>query len=435
MNKSDAEWQAAADEVIEATSVVDDYRARQRETIRTSKLHEHGADRSFNVNKLAGRAFTDDVRADEPLQELRGRVEAGLEADRFTPPEVAEAAVETLARVEGDKRAVARLMIATGNQHYRSAFAKYMQGAPHLIDDVERQAITRAQAIGTGAAGAFAVPFTLDPTIIGITASTKNPIRSVARVVQTFSESWNGVTGTAVSFSWDAEATEVSDDSITLAQPSIPVHKLTGFVPFSIEVGQDWAGIEADLRRMMMEGRDNAEGAAHVTGTGSGQPTGIVTELAGGSSEINEASAGTFTGPDVYAALNALNERYLDNATWAMSLPTANAIRQLDTSGGGNFWVSLGGGAPESLLGLPHIRVNNMDSGASLSAGDNYVVIVGDWSRYVIVDRIGLQIEMIPHLFATGNNRPSGQRGLYAFLRTGAESVDDNAFSLLNVTV
>ena len=74
---------------------------------------------------------------------------------------------------------------------------------------------------------------------------------------------------------------------MTLAQPSIPVHKLQGFIPFSVEVGGDWAAIESDLRMVMMEARDEALAAAHLTGTGSGQPTGIVTALAGGASELS----------------------------------------------------------------------------------------------------------------------------------------------------
>ncbi len=57
-------------------------------------------------------------------------------------------------------------------------------------------------------------------------------------------------------------------------------------------------------------------------------------------------------------------------------------------------------------------------------------LIYGDFSRYVIVDRIGLEIELIPHLFGV-NRRPTGQRGLYAFWRNGAKVVDANAFRAL----
>ncbi len=40
-------------------------------------------------------------------------------------------------------------------------------------------------------------------------------------------------------------------------------------------------------------------------------------------------------------------------------------------------------------------------------------LIVGDFASFLIVDRLGMSIELIPHLFGA-NRRPTGQRGLYA---------------------
>jgi predicted phage gp36 major capsid-like protein len=44
-----------------------------------------------------------------------------------------------------------------------------------------------------------------------------------------------------------------------------------------------------------------------------------------------------------------------------------------------------------------------------------------------------MSVEFVPHLFHTADNRPSGQRGLYAWYRHGADSVDDNAFRVLSI--
>ena len=49
------------------------------------------------------------------------------------------------------------------------------------------------------------------------------------------------VTSAGISWSFDAEAAAVSDDSPTLGQPSVTVFMARGFVPFSIEVEQDYA--------------------------------------------------------------------------------------------------------------------------------------------------------------------------------------------------
>jgi HK97 family phage major capsid protein len=67
-------------------------------------------------------------------------------------------------------------------------------------------------------------------------------------------------------------------------------------------------------------------------------------------------------------------------------------------------------------------------------SGDNYVLIVGDFSAYCIADRISMSVEMVPHIFGA-NQRPTGQSGFYAYYRVGADVVGaDASLALLNVT-
>ena len=86
----------------------------------------------------------------------------------------------------------------------------------------------------TDSAGGYLVPFQLDPTVIITSSGSRNDIRMVARQVVATGDTWNGVSSGAVSWSWDAEAAQVSDDTTTFAQPSIPVYKASGFVPISL---------------------------------------------------------------------------------------------------------------------------------------------------------------------------------------------------------
>ncbi len=60
-------------------------------------------------------------------------------------------------------------------------------------------------------------------------------IRRISKVVTATGDIWNGVSSGAVSWSWDAEATEVSDDATTFAQPAITIHTARWFVPISVE--------------------------------------------------------------------------------------------------------------------------------------------------------------------------------------------------------
>lgn len=334
--------------------------------------------------------------------------------------------------------AVAQRVALTGSPAYRSAFQKIIGDRRELLTDSERNALAayeRAASL-TDANGGYAVPFTLDPTIIDTGSHSANPFRQISRVVQITTDTWNGVSSAGVTASWDGEAAEVSDDAPTLAQPSIPTFKGAAFVPFSLEIGGDWAGMEADVRRMIAVAKDDLEGAAFATGNGTTAPQGIVTALDGTSSEIAPTTAETFAIADVYKVESALKPSARRNASWVANKVWYNAIRQFDSNGGSALWERVGAGMPAELLGYPAYESSDMDGvlpNASATA-DNFGLVLGDFANgYIIVDRVGLNVELIPHLFATGNNRPSGQRGFYAWWRVGAEVVDASSFAMLSI--
>jgi HK97 family phage major capsid protein len=65
----------------------------------------------------------------------------------------------------------------------------------------------------------------------------------------------------------------------------------------------------------------------------------------------------------------------------------------------------------------------------TIGAGKN-LLIYGDFSNFVVTQRVGATVELIPHLFGA-NRRPTGQRGLYMWARYGSDSINDSAFRLL----
>jgi HK97 family phage major capsid protein len=65
------------------------------------------------------------------------------------------------------------------------------------------------------------------------------------------------------------------------------------------------------------------------------------------------------------------------------------------------------------------------------TTGASNILVVGDFRNFVIADRAGMTIELVPHLFDVTNNRPTGQRGWFAWARFGSNSVNDSAFRLL----
>ena len=55
------------------------------------------------------------------------------------------------------------------------------------------------------------------------------------------------------------------------------------------------------------------------------------------------------------------------------------------------------------------------------ATADNPILFVADWRQYVVLDRIGMSVEFVPHLFNTTSNLPDGRRGWYAYWRVGGE--------------
>ncbi|MGV2914490.1 phage major capsid protein [Streptomyces alfalfae] len=368
----------------------------------------------------------------EVTQELRSRALAAVEKMSGANDAVRAAGTDILERWDDADARIAKVCLATSGPEYLRAWAKVATGRGHMLAVEEQKALERAMSL-TDTAGGYLVPFQLDPTVIITANGSRNQIREAARTVVATGDQWNGVSSSAVAWSWDAEATEVSDDSPTFAQPSIPVYKAQGFVPISIEALEDEANVTQEVAGLLSFGRDVLEAAAFVSGTGVGQPTGIVTALAGTSSVVTPTTAETFAAADVYKLDGALPARYRSGASWLANRAVYNLVRQFDTNGGSQLWERIGADVPAQLLGRPALESEDMDAAFDpAAAGDNHLAVYGDFSNYVIADRVGMTVEFIPHLVGP-NRRPNGQRGWYAYYRVGADSVNDAAFRMLNV--
>lgn len=370
--------------------------------------------------------------------ELRSRALAAIERMPVADDAIRSAATSIIERFDTRDSRIARHCLVTSAPAYVRAWSKMACNRQHTLTTEEVRALNAAEEFRamslTDSAGGYLVPFQLDPTVIITSAGSRNDIRRAARTVVATGDVWNGVSAAAVQWSWDAEASEASDDAPAFAQPTIPVYKAVGFVPISIEALQDEQNVAQEIGTLLAQGREDLEAVALISGTGVGQPTGIVTALAGTASEVAPLTPEVFALGDVYALQGSLAARYRGNASWLANNLIYNRIRQFDTAGGAGLWGTVGEDRRPELLGRPVLEAEAMDGTWDAAvAADNPIAVFGDFRNYVIADRIGMTVEFIPHLFHTANNRPSGQRGWYAYYRVGADSVNDGAFRMLNV--
>lgn len=323
---------------------------------------------------------------------------------------------------DGQPRALARRIIATTSPVYERAFGKYLVGAHRTSEEERAMSLTTT-------AGGFAVPVTLDPTVILTSNGVVNPLRAISRREQITGNIWYGVSSTGVSMAYSAEATETSDNAATLAQPTLNVEKAQAFIPYSIEIGEDWGSLQSEMARLLQDGKDSLESTKFLSGAGHGsqEPQGL---LVGGTAIVATAATTTFAVADLYSLEEALAPRWRPRASILANKKYLNKVRQFDTAGGASLWVQLGDGTPSRLLDYATYEYSAMTTAATSNAS---IVTIGDFSMYLIVDKIGLNVEVIPHLFATANNRPSGQRGLYAYFRNSAIVLDQVAFKTLKL--
>jgi HK97 family phage major capsid protein len=344
--------------------------------------------------------------------------------------------VDRLVRTQNgntDGAQIAKRMLLTENEHYRSAFAKAVTSPAPAWTAEEARAIAefRAMSGGVDTAGGFGVPVLIDPSIILTSGAAAAPVLDLARIVTITTDEWKGVSSAGVSWSYDDEGTQVSDDAPTLAQPTVPVYTARGFIPYSLEVGEDYPSFAAEMRRLLDAGYIDLVAQQTITGSGSSSPTGIFTALdANTNVEVIVTTDGAFGAVDLLKVWKSLPERYRGSATWIMSTDVENEVRSFSANSQGSFYtINLAEGGIGNLFGRP-VRTTDYAPEFTGTTGAANILVVGDFSNFLVAQRAGMSLELVPHLFGA-NGRPTGQRGWFAYARHGFDSVNDLGFRIL----
>jgi HK97 family phage major capsid protein len=367
---------------------------------------------------------------EEATRELRDRALRAVESAQFPHERANREDVQghidrLLSTCDDERGTLARRILTTGSPVYSRAFGKALAGKP--LNDSEQRALSL-----TGSAGGFAVPFTLDPTVIPTSNSAVNPLRSISRVESITTDEWRGVSSAGVTAAYAQEAAQASDNAPTLAQPTVSTERAQAFVPFSIEIEGDWSGLQGEVARMFQDAKDELEADKFFTGSGSDEPFGLLT---GATTTVSAGGTAAFATADVYKTEEALPPRFRARAQWVANRFVYNKVRQFDTAGGAALWMYLKDGLANvpvgntgaQLIGYP---ANEASAMAAALTTASKIAVLGDFRHFLIVDRIGMNVELIPHLFGA-NQRPTGQRGVYAIWRNSSKVLVGGAFRTL----
>lgn len=337
---------------------------------------------------------------------------------------------DLLMRCDDRNGTFAKRLLITGSPVYQRAFGKYMlSGSRDLLSPEEARALSVGGGTPAGSEGGFAVPFDLDPTVILTSDGEVSPLRQIARVEQIASKTWQGITSAGITVSRSAEGDEGDDDSFTMEQPEVSPTRVLATVPFSVEIDQDWMGLRSEVARLLADAKDVEEAESFVVGDGAGNnPEGIAAGLDAGS-EVALDGTGAITLDDLLELEAEVPVRFRSRARFLGNKSTYQAIRGLGSgSDGADLWVRLSGSQPNELLGYQAHEASAMES---LGTADGRVLILGDFQQFLIVDRLGMIVEVQPHVLGAGNRRWTGQRAINAMWRNSSLVLVDNAFRVL----
>lgn len=404
-------------------------------------FHAERNDETLSLDEIRANSYSSEDFLNRCTDSAKFRIEkAQYGVAKKDRERAQEQAFDLLEENDNSSRDLAKRYLLTGGKDYESGFAKVMRhGTDAFCTTEERQALIRAaQSLGTDGQGGYAVPFQLDPTVILTSAGVINPIRQLARVEQIVGKEYQVVTSDGTTVTRGAEGATAPASNFTLAQPVIRTNRVQGFAQFTMEIDLSWGALRSEITRQLVDAKAREEDS-FINGDGTGvNPGGVNTTLTG--QDVTCATIDTFALGDLYALEEALDPRWEPNASWLAHKTVYNKIRQFSPNGpGSSMWVTLGDGRPPRLLDYPDYRSSALPTVAAAAAssthadGTDTLMLFGDFkSAFLIVDRIGMNVEMVPHVFdPAAGNRPTGQRGVYAVWMNNSKVIVPGALKRL----
>ncbi|MEV1049664.1 phage major capsid protein [Streptomyces sp. NPDC049887] len=197
-----------------------------------------------------------------------------------------------------------------------------------------------------------------------------------------------------------AEGGTIGTSEPTFGSVDLGAYKFGAKMQISSELLRD-SGVDLEGYLSMQAGRalGNAFGVRAITGTGAGQPRGVVTDATAGATGTTGISGGfgaqatAGQGADYLITLyHSVIAPYRRSAScrWMMNDGTAETVRKLKTTEGVYVWQpSIVAGEPDTLLGKPVVIDPNVaDVGLSAKS-----VLFGDFSQYFVRMAGGIRFE------------------------------------------
>jgi len=200
------------------------------------------------------------------------------------------------------------------------------------------------------------------------------------------------------SASWTAEAGELTEANPKTRSVLLAAKKLTGFLRFSSELNADSAGGMGQIIQICGAGIAHYRDSAFLTGTGAGQPLGILNATATITvDKEQDQGAATITYANLTSMLSRLYPGSFNRATWVVhpsTLPELLALTINVGDGGSHYPVLSESSGSMRMLSRPVVVSEQAET-----LGTKGDVMLCDFSQYAIGLRADLRIDLSPHLY------------------------------------
>lgn len=318
-----------------------------------------------------------------------------------------------------------------------SLYAKWLKGGDNALSASEWADIRNTMSTTTTTEGGFTVQSDVAAMLID-SLKDFGGMRSVATLLRT--EKGNPLSfptsdGTSEVGEWIAENITATALDPVFGSRSLPVFKASSkiaAVPFEL-LQDSQIDIEAFVNSRLATRLGRITNTGYTVGTGTAQPTGLITAATTGVTAANATSQVTAIIYDsVINLIHSVDPAYraLGNCRFMMNDSTVKVIRQIKDSSGRPIFVpgydGTSGGlalsAPDTLCGYP-ITVNQ---DVAVMAANAKSIAFGDFSYYYIRDAMDISM----FRFTDSAYAKLGQVGFLAWMRSGGNLLDTGAVRL-----
>ncbi|MCP2168128.1 phage major capsid protein, HK97 family [Goodfellowiella coeruleoviolacea] len=292
-------------------------------------------------------------------------------------------------------------------KRYDVAFGEYMRRGMDGLRPEQRELLAggfsevRAQGVATPAAGGYLVPEGFR-AVLSETMKAYGGLMNVANVINTTTGNdlpWPTNDDTGNEGAILGENTQVTEQDVTLGQRKLSAHTYTSkLVRVSLQLLQDSAfNLDVWLPRKLGERIGRAAAKHFATGTGTGQPEGITTNITVGVTGA-AGQVTSITYDDLVDLEHSVDPAYRLNARYVFHDQALKMLRKLKDSEGRPLWQPVPApGMPATINGWQYTIDNSMPVPA---AGAKSLVFGDIAAGYIIRQVLDVQTLRLTERYA-----------------------------------